>query len=124
PRITAKASAPSWRSAGPSSTAGELALTHKGNSVTRIARLVAAAALVSLPLAAHADPDYAGKCQQAVSKKASVAAGDVKVRGKYKGQDGRIMVDFKLADGRVGVCREQAGDASVDEVKMEEKKAP
>jgi hypothetical protein len=62
-----------------------------------------------------------GKCQAAAAQKAGVQASTVKVRGKYKGQDGRIMVDFKLGDGRVGVCRSKP-DASVDEVKLEEPK--
>jgi hypothetical protein len=65
-------------------------------------------------------PDFAGKCQEAAAKKAGVEASSVKVRGKYKGQDGRYMIDFKLADGRAGVCRSKP-DASVDEVKVEEK---
>lgn len=67
-------------------------------------------------------PDFVGQCQKAAGAKASVDPSTVKVRGKYKAQDGRIMVDFKLADGRVGVCRSQA-NASVDEVKLEEPKA-
>jgi len=62
-------------------------------------------------------PDFVGQCQNAAGAKAGVDPGSVKVRGKYKGQDGRFMVDFKLADGRVGVCRSQA-NASVDEVKL------
>jgi len=62
-------------------------------------------------------PDFVGQCQKAAGAKAGVDPGSVKVRGKYKGQDGRFMVDFKLADGRVGVCRSQA-NASVDEVKL------
>jgi len=66
-------------------------------------------------------PDFVGNCQQAAAKKAGVDASNVRVRGKYKGQDGRIMLDFKLADGRVGVCRSKA-DATVDEVKVEEPK--
>jgi len=67
-------------------------------------------------------PDFVGQCQKAAGQKAGVDPSTVKVRGKYKAQDGRIMVDFKLADGRVGVCRAQA-NASVDEVKLEEPKA-
>ena len=63
-------------------------------------------------------PDFVGKCQAAVAAKAGVDAASVKVRGKYKGQDGRTMLDFKLPDGRVGVCRSKP-DASVDEVKLE-----
>jgi hypothetical protein len=70
-----------------------------------------------------APPDFVGKCQEAAAKQAKVDPATVKVRGKYKGQDGRTMVDFKLADGRVGVCRSKP-DATVDEVKMEEPKAP
>ena len=65
-------------------------------------------------------PDFAGKCAEAAAKKAGVAASAVKVRGKYKGQDGRYMIDFKLDDGRAGVCRSKP-DATVDEVKVEEK---
>jgi hypothetical protein len=65
-------------------------------------------------------PDFAGKCQEAAAKKAGVQASAVKVKGKYKGQDGRYMIDFKLADGRAGVCRSKP-DASVDEVKLEER---
>jgi hypothetical protein len=65
-------------------------------------------------------PDLVGKCQAAAAQKAGVDASTVKVRGKYKGQDGHIMLDFKLADGRVGVCRSKP-DATVDEVKLEEK---
>jgi hypothetical protein len=67
-------------------------------------------------------PDFVGQCQKAAGAKAGVDPTSVKVRGKYKAQDGRIMVDFKLADGRVGVCRSQA-NAAVDEVKLEEPKA-
>jgi hypothetical protein len=66
-------------------------------------------------------PDFVGKCQEAAAKKAGIEASSVKVRGKYKGQDGRTMLDFKLADGRVGVCRSKP-DATVDEVKLEEPK--
>jgi hypothetical protein len=65
--------------------------------------------------------DFVGPCQKAVGAKAGVDPASVKVRGKYKGQDGRIMLDFKLADGRVGVCRAQA-NATVEEVKLEEPK--
>ena len=68
-------------------------------------------------------PDFVGKCQAAAAKKVGVEASTGKVRGKYKAQDGRIMVDFRLADGRVGVCRAQA-NADVEEVKVEEAKAP
>ncbi len=79
--------------------------------------------LLLLPLVAlltqAAPPDFVGKCQEAVAKHAKVDASTVKVRGKYKGPDGRTMVDFKLADGRVGVCRSKP-DATVDEVKVEE----
>jgi len=67
-------------------------------------------------------PDFVGQCQKAAGAKAGVDPATVKVRGKYKAQDGRIMVDFKLGDGRVGVCRSQA-NASVDEVKLDEPKA-
>jgi len=68
--------------------------------------------------------DYVGPCQKAAGAKAGVDPATVKVRGKYKGQDGRIMLDFKLADGRAGVCRSQT-NATVDEVKLEEpKRAP
>jgi hypothetical protein len=89
-------------------TAGMVcAVLLAGAGVTRAAESVA--------------PDYVGKCQAAAAQKAGVAAASVKVRGKYKGQDGRIMLDFKLADGRVGVCRAKP-DASVDEVKLEEPK--
>jgi hypothetical protein len=72
-------------------------------------------------LTQSAPPDFVGKCQEAAAKQAGVQASGVKVRGKYKGQDGHIMVDFKLPDGRVGVCRSKP-DASVDEVKVEEPK--
>lgn len=65
-------------------------------------------------------PDFVGKCQAAAAAKAGVEAAAVKVRGKYKGQDGRINLDFKLTDGRVGVCRSRA-NADVEEVKLEEK---
>ena len=63
-------------------------------------------------------PDFAGNCQKAAGAKANVDPATVKVRGKGKGQDGRINVDFVLADGRVGVCRAKP-DASIDEVKLE-----
>ena len=63
-------------------------------------------------------PDFAGNCQKAAAEKAHVDAATVKVRGKGKGQDGRINVDFVLADGRVGVCRAKV-DATVEEVKLE-----
>jgi hypothetical protein len=77
--------------------------------------------LVAMLTQQSVGPDFAGKCQAAAAKQAGIAASAVKVRGKYKGQDGRYMIDFKLDDGRVGVCRSKA-DASVDEVKVEEKK--
>lgn len=83
-------------------------------------RIIVLAAFTAL-LTQSAPPDFVGKCQAAAAKQAGVEASTVKVRGKYKGQDGRTMVDFKLADGRVGVCRSKP-DASVDEVKMEEPK--
>ena len=93
--------------------------------MTRGAVLWLCIALASSSLAAAAEtsvaPDFVGKCQAAAAKQAGVEASTVKVRGKYKGQDGRIMVDFKLADGRVGVCRSKP-DASVDEVKVEDAK--
>ena len=92
--------------------------------MTRLVLLALTALLALPPIAAAAEagpPDFVGKCQEAVAKKAGVAAASVKVRGKYKGQDGRMMLDFKLADGRVGVCRSKP-DATVDEVKMEEPK--
>jgi hypothetical protein len=93
--------------------------------VTRTAVLLLTVALAAPALAVAADatqaPDFVGKCQAAAAKQAGVEASTVKVRGKYKGQDGRIMVDFKLADGRVGVCRSKP-DASVDEVKLEDAK--
>jgi hypothetical protein len=68
-------------------------------------------------------PDFVGKCQAAAAKKAGVEPATIKVRGKYKGQDGRFNLDFKLADGRVGVCRSSA-NAEVEEVKLQEAKAP
>ncbi len=93
--------------------------------MTRTAVLFLTVALAAPALAVAADatqaPDFVGKCQAAAAKQAGVEASTVKVRGKYKGQDGRIMVDFKLADGRVGVCRSKP-DASVDEVKLEDAK--
>jgi hypothetical protein len=93
--------------------------------VNRIAALVLLAATVSTAPVTRAEtaapPDFVGKCQAAVAKKTGVAAAAVKVRGKYKAQDGRTMLDFKLADGRVGVCRSKP-DASVDEVKLEGEK--
>jgi hypothetical protein len=66
-------------------------------------------------------PDFTGNCQKAAGAKANVDPATVTVRGKSKAQDGRINVGFVLADGRVGVCRAKA-DASVDEVKVEDKK--
>ena len=66
-------------------------------------------------------PDFVGNCQKAAAAKAHVDASSVKVRGKGKGQNGQINVDFVLADGRHGVCRAKA-DASVDEVKLEGEK--
>ena len=63
-------------------------------------------------------PDFVGNCQKAAAAKAHVDSASVKVRGKGKGQNGQINVDFVLADGRHGVCRAKA-DASVDEVKLE-----
>jgi len=93
--------------------------------VTRTAVCLLTLALASPAWIAAADdtkpPDFVGKCREAAAKKIGVEASTVKVRGKYKGQDGRVMVDFKLADGRVGVCRSKS-DASVDEVKVEEPK--
>ncbi|MFI5316667.1 MAG: hypothetical protein ACHQ6T_13280 [Myxococcota bacterium] len=84
----------------------------------------ALASAASVTLAADSQaPDFVGKCQAAAAAKTGAAASTVKVRGKYKGQDGRIMVDFRLADGRVGVCRAKA-NADVEEVKVEEAKAP
>ncbi|HTO69852.1 MAG TPA: hypothetical protein VMR31_08330 [Myxococcota bacterium] len=80
------------------------------------------AAAPALAVRAQA-PDFVGNCQKAAGAKAGVDPATVKVRGKYKAPDGRIMVDFKLADGRVGVCRAQT-NASVEEVKLEEKTAP
>ncbi len=92
---------------------------------TAVLLLTVALAAPALAVAVAADatqaPDFVGKCQAAAAKQAGVEASTVKVRGKYKGQDGRIMVDFKLADGRVGVCRSKP-DASVDEVKLEDAK--
>lgn len=90
---------------------------------TAVLLLTVALAAPAAVAAAHESdaPDFVGKCQEAAAKKAGVEASTVKVRGKYKGQDGRIMVDFKLGDGRVGVCRSKP-DASVDEVKVEDPK--
>lgn len=91
-----------------------------------VAFLIAACLASIAPVTRAAEsqaPDFVGKCQAAAAKKAGVEASTVKVRGKYKAQDGRFMVDFKLADGRVGVCRAQA-NADVEEVKLEEAKAP
>lgn len=68
-----------------------------------------------------ADQTLVANCQAAAGKKAGVEASAVTVRGKYKGQDGHIMLDLKLADGRAGVCRSRP-DGTVDEVKLEEKK--
>lgn len=68
-----------------------------------------------------ADQALVGNCQAAAGKKAGVEPSAVTVRGKYKAQDGHIMLDLKLADGRVGVCRSKP-DGTVDEVKLEEKK--
>ena len=93
--------------------------------MTRTAVLLLVVALAAPSLATAADatapPDFVGKCQEAAGKKAGVDASTVKVRGKYKAQDGRFMLDFKLADGRVGVCRSKP-DASVDEVKLADPK--
>ena len=83
--------------------------------------LPVATAGASLARAQAGPPDFAGNCQKAASAKAKVDPGTVKVRGKGKGQDGRINVDFVLADGRVGVCRAKP-DASIDEVKVEGEK--
>ena len=91
-----------------------------------IARTLAVAGVIGIALglgasAARAQggpPDFAGNCQKAAGAKANVDPATVKVRGKGKGQDGRINVDFVLADGRVGVCRAKP-DASIDEVKLE-----
>ena len=63
-------------------------------------------------------PDFVGNCQKAAAAKAKVEPPTVKVRGKSPPQNGRINVDFVLADGRHGVCRAKT-DASVDEVKIE-----
>ena len=68
-----------------------------------------------------ADQTLVTNCQAAAGQKAGVAPSAVTVRGKYKGQDGHIMLDLKLADGRAGVCRSKP-DGTVDEVKLEEKK--
>lgn len=90
------------------------------------ARRLALAGVIGVALCAGAPaaraqggpPDFAGNCQKAAGAKAGVDPATVKVRGKGKGQDGRINVDFVLADGRVGVCRAKP-DASIDDVKVE-----
>jgi hypothetical protein len=92
-------------------------------------RTLAISGVLALALAAFAGsaraqagpPDFAGNCQKAAAEKAHVDAATVKVRGKGKGQNGQINVDFVLADGRVGVCRAKA-DATIDEVKLEDAK--
>jgi len=68
-------------------------------------------------------PDFAGQCQQAAGRKAGVAPATVKVRGKYKNQDGRYVLDFKLDDGRVGKCVAKA-DAAIEDVKLGEAAPP
>jgi hypothetical protein len=67
-----------------------------------------------------ADQTLVSNCQAAAGKKAGVAPSAVTVRGKGKSQDGHVLLDLKLADGRRGVCRSQP-DGTVDEVKLEEK---
>ena len=80
--------------------------------------LALALSLAAIARAQGGPPDFVGNCQKAAAAKAHVDASTVKVRGKAKGQNGQINVDFVLADGRHGVCRAKA-DASVDEVKLE-----
>ena len=85
--------------------------------------VIALVAFVTQGQPQGAEAALVSKCQAAAAQKAGGDASAVKVRGKYKAQDGRYMIDFKLADGRVGVCRSKP-DGTVDEVKVEEKKAP
>lgn len=80
--------------------------------------LVLALCAGALARAQGGPPDFVGNCQKAAAAKAHVDAATIKVRGKAKGQNGQINVDFVLADGRHGVCRSKP-DASVDEVKLE-----
>lgn len=92
-------------------------------AISGVLALALAAFVGSVARTQAGPPDFAGNCQKAAAQKAHVDAATVKVRGKGKGQNGQINVDFVLADGRVGVCRAKA-DATIDEVKLEDAKSP
>ena len=85
-----------------------------------------AAVLVTAPFAARSadsTPDFKEKCKKAAAKELGMKTKDIKVIGKHKNNEGYMVVDFNVSDGRKGACRAE-GNGKIYDVKVEGTAAP